>query len=630
VSGVRKSEKMNAPYGDEFYQAMSEGSDRSAAVVVPLVIDLVRPSSVIDVGCGTGAWLSRFRERGVQDVMGVEFSEVIPHLAHLDPTHIRNMDLSQPFRLDRKFDLVVSLEVAEHLPEQSAAGFVQSLVRLGPIVLFSAAVPHQGGTHHLNEQWPSYWARHFADNAFSPLDCFRDRIWRNDRIDWWYRQNLLLFVRADLVPEYAAPESRTRPRAALDRLMPHAFRNTASKAELLRPECSLSVIVLSRNGAGRIEYCLQSIVQRKLADEIIVFVDRDTSDDTAEIARQFTQHVHPIETSGSIESVLPKMVSFCSSEYVLRIDDDELLGGDWDRSSLNALMRCNDLTHVIVSRRWLIPPGDFFIANEPWFPDLQARLFRKDPDLIRWPTLIHDPMTIKGRGLVLLDRWIDHYDLIVKSRPDRERKCEYYRSLRPEKHLSDFYLYEEKEIVAVPADAAGFKAAVENYIARCEGLPRQATIPYQPGSEIRFEAGGNGFAYTRSGWANPESWGTWTRGHRAELRLLLQHPFEGDALLSVESLAYVGVNHPTLQVRIFCGPDMVGEWPVEVAAATERCLRIPALVIARKPELILAFQFQNPASPAELGESDDQRLLGLGFRKLRLIPATLNSQFVSN
>jgi hypothetical protein len=66
---------------------------------------------------------------------------------------------------------------------------------------------------------------------------------------------------------------------------------------------------------------------------------------------------------------------------------------------------------------------------------------------------------------------------------------------------------------------------------------------------------------------------------------------------------------------------MVGEWPVEVAAATERCLMIPALVIARKPELILAFQFQDPASPAELGESDDQRLLGLGFRKLRLIPA---------
>jgi 2-polyprenyl-3-methyl-5-hydroxy-6-metoxy-1,4-benzoquinol methylase len=95
---------------------MRDGSDRSAAVVVPLVIDLVRPASVVDVGCGTGAWLARFQEHGVRDVFSLEFSEVNPRQTHLDRAHIRIVDVSQLFCLEREFDLVLSLEVAEHLP----------------------------------------------------------------------------------------------------------------------------------------------------------------------------------------------------------------------------------------------------------------------------------------------------------------------------------------------------------------------------------------------------------------------------------------------------------------------------------------------------------------------------------
>jgi SAM-dependent methyltransferase len=96
---------MTILYGDPFYQAMRDGSDRSASVVVPLVIDLVQPTSVVDVGCGTGAWLARFQEHGVRDVIGLEFSEVSADLTHLDQAHIRIVDVSQPFCLEREFDL---------------------------------------------------------------------------------------------------------------------------------------------------------------------------------------------------------------------------------------------------------------------------------------------------------------------------------------------------------------------------------------------------------------------------------------------------------------------------------------------------------------------------------------------
>ena len=120
---------------------------------------------------------------------------------------------------------------------------------------------------------------------------------------------------------------------------------------------SLGVVVLTKNGAGRIERCLESVRASRFADELVVCVDADTTDDTASVARRFTPHVHLIETGGTLESALPLMASYCSADYLLRIDDDEALGGNWDRVPLEALVRFNDLTYVTLPRRWLVPAG---------------------------------------------------------------------------------------------------------------------------------------------------------------------------------------------------------------------------------------------------------------------------------
>ena len=594
---------------------MRDGSYLSASIVVPLVVALTKPASVVDVGCGTGAWLSCFRECGVQDIFGLEFSEVSPHLAHLDRSHVRIVDASQPFDLDRTFDLVVSLEVAEHLPVESAEGFVRSLVRLGPVVLFSAARPGQGGTNHLNEQWPSYWAAHFAKHGYIAVDCLRDRIWTDHRIKWWYRQNLLLFVRQDIAAQY----QEYRSPAALDRMIPVTLWSGPPPVPLSdRPTTpAIGAVVLTKNGAGRIERCLDSIASRNLAENLVVCVDRDTTDATVEIARRFTSRVYSIETGGNIESVLPKMASFCSADYILNIDDDEVLGGNWDRCQLEALLRFNDITSLAVPRRWLVPPGDLFIANEPWFPNCKLCLFRNDPNLIQWPALIHEQVIVQGRGIVLFDRWIDHFDLILKSRPERERKCAYYRRVRPEKHCSDFYLYEEQGLQFLPATDAGFLAAVEGFIAASERQAREAPAPYRLGTEVRFEAGGNSSGYTSTGWSAAEECGTWTNGHAAELRIPLAQPLDRPALLTFEAGAYLNAAHPSLRVRVTCEGDPIGEWLVETAEPLARSLTIPGSGIARQ-QLILTLHVDNPASPAEFGESNDQRPLGLRVLKLRI------------
>jgi hypothetical protein len=371
---------------------------------------------------------------------------------------------------------------------------------------------------------------------------------------------------------------------------------------------SFGAVVLTRNGAGRIEHCLQSIVDARFADEIVVCVDADTTDETAALARRFTTHVHRVvvPSAGIPESALPAMAARCSADYVLRVDDDETLGGNWDRAQLEALVRCNDLNYLLLPRRWLVPPGDRFIASEPWFPDYQVRFFRNDPSLIRWPTTIHETFEMKGRGMTVFDRWFEHHDLVLNTRPERERKARNYRRIRPEKHLSNLYLYEEQEFALLPADQAGFTEALEIYLS---GRERQANLPgtpYRAGDEIGFEAGGSGAGYTRRGWSDPEPWGRWTNGHRAELRILPERPFEGPAVLWVETVAYVRDWHPRQEVRVVCN-------------RVEKTLPVPASAVAGKRELLLSFHLDNPATPADSGDFGlDQRLLGLGLRKLRI------------
>lgn len=163
--------------------------------MVPLVNELLRPASVLDVGCATGTWLAEWNSAGVSDVFGVDGDYVDRAALQVPSDRFVAADLQQPFSLGRKFDLVQTLEVAEHLDEAHADTFVESLARHGDTILFSAAIPGQGGTHHVNEQWPSYWSEKFEKAGYTTYDVIRPRIWTDPRVIMWYRQNILLFAR---------------------------------------------------------------------------------------------------------------------------------------------------------------------------------------------------------------------------------------------------------------------------------------------------------------------------------------------------------------------------------------------------------------------------------------------------
>jgi SAM-dependent methyltransferase len=194
--------KSTLNYTSGFYRSQSPGSLASAKKAVPVILDLIHPKSVVDVGCGVGTWLSVFREYGVEDALGIDGGHVKDDMLLIPPSRFLVRDLSAPFHVGRRFDLVLCLEVAEHLPPESAAGFVSCLTQLGPCVVFSAAVPFQGGTNHVNEQWPEYWIQHFRSKGYTVVDALRGVLWDEADVEWWYAQNTFIFVESNALASY--------------------------------------------------------------------------------------------------------------------------------------------------------------------------------------------------------------------------------------------------------------------------------------------------------------------------------------------------------------------------------------------------------------------------------------------
>ena len=190
-------------YGKAFYDELNEGSYRSAQKIIAMVNGLFKPASVIDIGCGAGYWLKVWKEEiGITDILGVEGTYMNEAMFELDKKYLLNADLKQPLELGRKYDLVTSMEVAEHIPEEHADTFIKSLVDTGDIVLFSAAIKGQLGTYHINEQMPEYWAEKFAKHKYVVIDYVRPRVWNDTSIQYWYRQNTLLFIKESRLAEF--------------------------------------------------------------------------------------------------------------------------------------------------------------------------------------------------------------------------------------------------------------------------------------------------------------------------------------------------------------------------------------------------------------------------------------------
>jgi hypothetical protein len=189
-------------YNNSFYNSYRDKSLDSARSIIPLVNKLINPKSVIDFGCGVGAWLSAWKEVGVIEVLGVDgHPEDIKDML-ISPGEYLKMNLELQNSSIGRYDLAQSLEVAEHLDDISAQNFISLLCSASDAVVFGAAIPWQGGTNHINEQWPDYWASLFSKNGYVCYDVIRPHVWLNQNCAYYYSQNTLLYVKRESIVRY--------------------------------------------------------------------------------------------------------------------------------------------------------------------------------------------------------------------------------------------------------------------------------------------------------------------------------------------------------------------------------------------------------------------------------------------
>ena len=180
-------------YDDRFYGDNSTRLE-SSREILKFIFEILNPKSILDVGCGRGAWLKSSRELGAKTLYG--FDGEWNDGKEIDNEIIfKSIDLNKNFNVDKKFDLTLCLEVAEHLEKNSSEIIISSLTKSSNAILFSSAFKHQGGIGHLNENLHSFWAKLFFKYDFLPYDIIRPQFWNNKKISYWYRQNSFLYIK---------------------------------------------------------------------------------------------------------------------------------------------------------------------------------------------------------------------------------------------------------------------------------------------------------------------------------------------------------------------------------------------------------------------------------------------------
>jgi len=216
-------------YPAEWHRIYSGKTGESARRILPPLLQRFSVTSMVEIGCGNAHWSQAALDNGVGDILAIDGPWNNRSALLVEQVNFRGADLSQPLELDRRFDLAVCLEVAEHLPDSSASRLVRSICDAADVVLFGAAIPMQGGPGHINERWPSYWRGLFEQHGYAAFDLVRPSHWEDREIHYWYRQNCFVYVsKANVLATNYAVQAPSGPVLPLfDAVHPEKFEEVA-------------------------------------------------------------------------------------------------------------------------------------------------------------------------------------------------------------------------------------------------------------------------------------------------------------------------------------------------------------------------------------------------------------------
>lgn len=223
-------------YTPLYYEGIFEESVKSRDVVFRelFALDLVRPEAVVvDAGCGLGSWGHDLRSKFNLGYIGIDFGVPADKLVIKEDQYVDH-DLRIPLvPWGIRGDLVLCLEVGEHIEEEHTDTLIDNLCALGDIIVFSAAIPMQGGLHHHTERWQSWWAEKFAKRGYYPFDItdIRTLLRRSSDVCHWYSQNMVIYCKEMTNEGDCGPVTTS---FELDYVHPKMYENTLRHYRILK------------------------------------------------------------------------------------------------------------------------------------------------------------------------------------------------------------------------------------------------------------------------------------------------------------------------------------------------------------------------------------------------------------
>lgn len=220
---MAQSAEDNPSYSDTYFDKHEMAARNSARQVVPFVMSVLRPTSIADVGCGSGQWTKEFISNGVRKAYAFDAFASPCWGVTANSVEFQKIDLENRVADFPDVELVCWLEVAEHLSESSCSRILSDIVERTDAILFSCALPGQGGTGHISERRLSDWVSDFEEVGFCCEDILRPRFWNDEDISWWYRQNTVIFVKENSVASNAILKFQLPTFRGMDLIHPDLF-----------------------------------------------------------------------------------------------------------------------------------------------------------------------------------------------------------------------------------------------------------------------------------------------------------------------------------------------------------------------------------------------------------------------